>query len=144
MNMQWSNIINLLMYMGIAIPLLWVGVYIFRHTTPYDEFEIIAGGGDVSDAGHVDAAMAVAYDLGGKVLGVAIVLSSAIFHAANPLESAIWGMIGIVFEVLVFCLFRLIAPIKVTEEIRKGNISVGIFSASMSIGSGLIMAALIS
>jgi len=144
MNIQYANIINLLMYMGIAIPLLWAGVYIFRYTTPYDEFEIMAGGGEVSDTKHVDAAMAVAYDMGGKVLGVAIVLSSAIFHAANPLELGVWGMIGIVLEVLVFCLFRLIAPIKVIEEIPKGNISVGIFSASMSISSGLIMAALIS
>jgi len=144
MNIQWSNIVNLLTYMGIAIPLLWIGIYIFRYTTPYDEFEILREGGDVSDERHVDAAMAVAYDIGGKVLGVAIVLASAVFHAVNPLELAIWGVIGIILEVLVFCLFRLIAPVRVIEEIPGGNISVGVFSASMSISSGLIMASLIS
>ncbi|GMA97986.1 DUF350 domain-containing protein [Pelosinus sp. IPA-1] len=144
MNAQWANISNFLLYLGVSIPLLWIGMYAFSLTTPYNDFAILRKGGDVSDSGHVDAAMATAYDLGGKMLGLAIVLSSAIFHSVNLFDLTLWGMVSIVFEVIVFCLFRLLMPIKVTEEIPKGNVSVGILSASISVASGLMMAALIS
>jgi len=144
MNAQWANIINFLIYLGVSIPLLGIGICAFIRTTPYNEFAILRKGGDISDSAHGDAAMATAYDIGGKVLGLAIVLSSAIFHSLNLVDLILWGMVGIVFEVIVFCLFRLLMPIKVTVEIPKGNVSVGILSASISIACGLMMAALIS
>jgi putative membrane protein len=144
MGNQWASIVNFLIYLGISLPLLGVGIFLFLRTTPYNEFQIISGGADISDQHKVLAAQATAYDIGGKILGLAVVLASAIFHALNPLDLVIWGLIGAVFQVVVFYIFEFITPFKVIEEIPKGNVSVGIFSACMSVAAGLLLAALIS
>ena len=88
--------------------------------------------------------MSAALDICGKVLGLTMVIASAIWHAVNISDLFLWGVIGIVVEVLVFCLLRCIVPLKVIEEIPKGNISVGLFSATISVASGLLLAALLS
>lgn len=144
MNAQLPNIINFLMYLSTAIPLMIFGIYVFTHTTPYDDFALIRSGGEVESACHVDAAIAAALDISGKVLGLTLVIASAIWHAVNIIDLILWGIIGIVVEVLVFCLLRCIVPLKVIEEIPKGNISVGLFSATLSVASGLLLAALLS
>lgn len=144
MGVSINNLVNFLVYLLVTIPLMMTGIFIFIKTTAYNEFTVMQKGGDVSNFCHVDAAMAVSYDLGGKIIGLAMVIASAIFHSVSILDLVIWAMIGIVFEVFIFCLFRLVAPIKVTEEIQKGNVAIGIFSAALSISSSLIMSALIS
>ncbi|WP_371362165.1 hypothetical protein SRRS_33890 [Sporomusa rhizae] len=144
MSVQLPNIINFLMYLSTAIPLMILGIYVFTHTTPYDDFALIRSGGEVESVGRVDAAIAAALDICGKVLGLTMVIASAIWHAVNISDLFLWGVIGIVVEVLVFCLLRCIVPLKVIEEIPKGNISVGLFSATISVASGLLLAALLS
>jgi putative membrane protein len=141
---QWTNIVNFLIYLGVSLPLLGFGIYIFMRTTPYKEFAIIADGADISDEHKVLAAQAAAYDLGGKVVGLALVLASAIFHSVNPGDLVIWGLIGTVFQVVVFYLFEFVTPFTVIKEIPKGNVSVGIFSAFISVATSLVLAALIS
>lgn len=140
---QWANIQNFLIYLGIALPLLGLGIYLFMLTTPYKEFALIA-------AGHQDdrikacAAQAAACDLGGKILGLALVLASAVYHAVNHVDLVIWGLIGIIFQIVVFYIFELITPFTVRNEIPNGNVAVGIFSAFISVSAGLLLAALIS
>jgi putative membrane protein len=141
---QWANIGNFLVYLAISLPLLGAGVYVFMATTPYKEFKIISHGALGHEPVEMAAAQAMAYDLGGKTLGLAAVLASAVFHAVNPVDLMIWGVIGIIFQVVVFYLFELATPFKVTAEIPKGNIAVGILSAFLSVASGLVLAALIS
>jgi putative membrane protein len=82
--------------------------------------------------------------LGGKIIGLAIVLSSAIFNSVNIVDLIIWGVVGVVFQVVVFYLFELLTPFRVVAEIPKGNVSVGIFASRLSVATGLLMAALIS
>ncbi len=143
MGSQWANIQNFLIYLGVALPLLGLGIYLFMLTTPYKEFQLIAGG-DEEDRCKSCAAQAAAYDLGGKILGLSLVLASAVFHAVNHVDLIIWGLIGIIFQIIVFYLFELITPFTVTREIPQGNIAVGIFSAFLSVSAGLLLAALIS
>ena len=144
MEMHLATLGSFLIYILIALPLLGLGIYLFMLTTPYKEFEIIAGGADISDQRKNLAAQATAFDLGGKIVGLAMVLASAIYHSVNPVDLMIWGVIGAVFQVAVFYLFELITPFAVIKEIPKGNVAVGIFSAFISIATGLILAALIS
>jgi len=84
------------------------------------------------------------FDIGGRVLGLGAVLSSAIFHSLSIGDVLIWGVIGMVFQVLVYYLYEVITPFKVRAEIPRGNVAVGILSAFISLTTGLIMAALIS
>lgn len=144
MIMQWHNLLNFLIYFGVSIPLLGVGMYLFMLTTRYKEFVLMGDGADGADCRKPAAAQAAAYDIGGKLLGLGIMMASAIFHAANILDLAIWAFIGIVFQIIVFYLYEGITPFKNVEEIPKGNVAVGILSAFISITSGIIMAALIS
>lgn len=144
MDSQWDYLVNFLLYLVVTIPILAVGIYIFVMTTPYKEFELIKNGSQTDDPKKMAAAKAASHDLGGKVIGLAIVLASAVYHSVNLWDLVVWGFVGIVFQVLVFYLFEWITPFKVVSEIPNGNVSVGIFASRLSIAAGLLMAALIS
>lgn len=144
MESQWSNIINFLLYLGVSLPLLAIGIAAFMAITPYKEFQLIGDGDEMNDPRKVAAAQAAAYTLGGKTLGLSLVLASAIFHSVNIMDLTIWGCIGISSQVILFYLYEWVAPFKVMDEIPKGNISVGILSGFLSISIGLLLASLIS
>lgn len=138
---QWEAFINFLTYLGISIPILILGVLVFVFTTPYREFELIREASQTEDPMKVAAGQAATYDLSGKILGLTIVLASAILSAQSLVDFVIWGVIGVVFQVIVFYLFHLITPLSVIKEIPKGNVSVAIFSSRISLISSLILAA---
>jgi putative membrane protein len=144
MNEQLSNILNFLAYLGVTLPILLFGILAFMVTTPYNEYKLIREGADSDDPRKMNAAKAAAHDLGGKVIGLAIVLASAVFHSVSLLDLAMWGILGIIFQVTVFYIFELVTPFRVVSEIPKGNVSVGIFASRLSVATGLLMAALIS
>ncbi len=138
-------IVNFLIYIAITLPLMLLGIFLFTKTTPYDEFRILFNGDEVNDQVKTAASTAVAFDLGGKVIGLALVMGSAIVHAVSLWDLVAWSLIAIVFFILIYWLFELLTPkVSVRKEIPMGNIGVGIFSFCLSIASGLLMAALIS
>lgn len=141
---QWQYFLNFIYYLGAAIPLLLFGYLIFLWTTPYREIQLIREGSETSDPVKARAAKAAAYDLGGKILGLVIVVASAIFHSVNIWDLVVWGLVGIVFQVAIFFLFHWLAPFSVIKEIPKGNVAVAIFSSRLNIAVGILMAALIS
>ena len=140
---QWSSFVNFLIYLVVSIPLLLIGIKIFMWQTPYDEMSMIRDAAD-SDTIKDEAGIAVAHSLGGKVVGQALVLASAIFHSVSVGDLVIWGVVGIIFQVLVYYVFEKLTPFKISAEVVKGNIAVGLFSARLSFATGLILAALIS
>ena len=138
-------LINFLEYLGVSVPLMILAVMLFSFTTPYKEFQIMAAGDDLENPRKVAAAKAVAFDIGGKVLGLAILLASAIYHSVDLWDMILWTLTGTVSLIIVYWLFELFTPsIKVRQEIPNGNVAVGIFSFCLSIATGIIMAALIS
>ena len=141
---QWSSFVNFLIYLVVSIPLLLIGIKIFMWQTPYNEMQVIKDAACCDTSVKDEAGIAVSHSLGGKVVGQALVLASAIFHSVSVLDLVIWGVIGIIFQVLVYYVFEKLTPFKVDEEVCKGNIAVGIFSARLSFATGLILAALIS
>lgn len=141
---ELPNFLNFLAYLGVTLPLIAFGVFVFMFTTPYKEYQLIKAGADTSDPQKAAAAKAVAHDLGGKIIGLSIVVASAIFHSVSLFDLVVWGILGIVFQVLVFYLFELITPFRVVSEIPNGNVAMGIFTSRLSIATGLLMAALIS
>lgn len=141
---QWANLINFSIYLAISLPILAIGIFLFIRLTPFNEVELIGEGDEIDIPRKAAAAQAAAYTLGGKVLGLSLVLASAIFHSVNVIDLALWGSIGIVFQIILFYFYELITPFKVIEEIPNGNISVGILSSFLSVSIGLLLAALIS
>ena len=141
---QWSSFVNFLIYLVVSVPLLLIGIKIFMWQTPYNEMQVIKEAASCDTDIKDEAGIAVAHSLGGKVGGQALVMASAVFHSVSVLDLVIWGVIGIIFQVLVYYVFEKLTPFKVDEEVGKGNIAVGIFSARLSFATGLILAALIS
>jgi Predicted membrane protein len=143
--MLLMSLLNLLKYLGVTFPLMLIGTVIFTLTTPYHEFDILFDGDQLEDPKKVAAAKAVAMDLGGKVIGLALLLSSVIYHSANILDLTIWAIVGMFFLILVYFIFEVLTPkIKIRQEISNGNIGVAMFSFCLSFSTGLLMAALIS
>ena len=141
---QWSSFVNFLTYLVVAIPLLIIGIKIFMWQTPYNEMQIIRDAVHTDNDLTEDAGIAVAHSLGGKVVGQALVIASAVFHSVSVGDLVIWGVVGIVFQVLVYYVFEKLMPFKMADEVCQGNVAVGLFSARISFAAGLILAALIS
>lgn len=127
--------INFLSYLGVAIGLLVVGVILFTLSTPkIKEFKLIA-------EKNVSAAML----LGGKVMGLAIVLGAAAEYSISLMDMAIWGIIGIVSQIIVFILAEVITiRFSIQKAIEEDNRAVGTMLLSLSLAVGWIVAKCLS
>ena len=127
--------INFLSYLGVAIGLLVVGVILFTLSTPkIKEFKLIA-------EKNVSAAML----LGGKVMGLAIVLGAAAEYSISLMDMAVWGVIGIVSQIIVFILAEVITiRFSIQKAIEEDNRAVGTMLLSLSLAVGWIVAKCLS
>lgn len=130
-----NGYVNFLSYIGVSIGLLVVGMLLFTVSTPkIKEFQLIA-------QKNVSAAML----LGGKVVGLAIVLGAAAEYSISLLDMAIWGAIGIVAQVVVFFIAELITiRFSIQKAIEEDNRAVGTMLLSLSLAVGWIVAKCIS
>lgn len=142
--MMQQSLMDFFIYLGATIPLMIIGILIFIWTTPYPEYKMISDGANSENHQKQMAARAAAYDIGGKILGLAIVVAAAIYFSHNIIDLWIWGTIAIILQVIAFYLVNLLAPFSVIKEIPKGNVSVAIFTSRISIAIALLMAALLS
>lgn len=126
---------NFLAYLGVAMLLLTVGMALFTISTPkIKEFKLIA-------EKNVSAAML----LGGKVIGLAIVLGAAAEYSISLMDMAIWGVIGIVAQIVVFIVAELITiRFSIQKAIEEDNRAVGMMLLSLSIAVGWIVAKCLS
>ena len=127
--------INFLSYLGVAIGLLVVGMVLFTISTPkIKEFKLIA-------EKNVSAAML----LGGKVMGLAIVLGAAAEYSISLMDMAIWGVIGIVSQIIVFIIAEVITiRFSIQKAIEEDNRAVGTMLLSLSLAVGWIVAKCLS
>lgn len=127
--------LNFLSYLGVSLSLLIMGMLLFALSTPkIKEFQLIA-------QKNVAAAML----LGGKVLGLAIVLGAAAEYSISLLDMAIWGAIGIVVQVVVFFIAELITiRFSIQQAIEEDNRAVGTILLSLSLAVGWIVAKCLS
>ncbi|WP_397536653.1 DUF350 domain-containing protein [Rummeliibacillus pycnus] len=127
--------INFLSYLGVALLLLLVGVALFAISTPkLKEFQLIA-------ERNVTAAMS----LGGKIFGLAIVLGAAAEYSVSLVDMAIWGVIGIVSQIIVFVLAEAITiRFSIHQAIEEDNRAVGTMLLSLSLAVGWILAKCLS
>jgi putative membrane protein len=122
---------NFAAYLGLGLLLLSAGVGLFVLATPkIKEFELIG-------RRNVTAALS----LGGKMLGLAIVLGAAAEYSISLLDMAIWGSIGIFTQIIVFFLAELVTVrYSLQKAIEEDNRSVGVILFSLSLAVGWIVA----
>ncbi|WP_226667970.1 DUF350 domain-containing protein [Metabacillus litoralis] len=130
--MNFSDLfLSTLSYIGLACLLLFVGIILFEVTTKNKEFELIKNGNK-----------AAVYAFGGRILGLAIVLYSAIANSVNILDMIIWGSLAIIMQIIIFYLAELLTPkFNITKAIDEDNQAVGLFLLFLSVSIGLIIAA---
>lgn len=113
--------------LSIVFVLVYLGVYV--HVTPYREFALIRQG-----------SAAAAASLSGSLLGFVLPLASAVIHSVNPWDMAIWAVVAIVVQIVVYLVVRLLLP-GIVRHIPEGRVGAGVFLGAVSLAAGILNAA---
>ncbi|WP_203364458.1 DUF350 domain-containing protein [Bacillus sp. REN10] len=123
------------LYFAIAIGVVVVGLVLFEMMTKkYKDWEEIREGN-----------AAVALSIGGKIIGICIILMFSIFHNDTIIQTVIWGAYGIALQLIAYLLFDLLTRgFSVEEQLKNRNIAVGLISFCVSVGFACVVGASIS
>ena len=117
-----------------SVSLLLVGLYLVVYTlaTSHNEFGLIRQNN-----------IAAALSLGLSLTGFALPLSSAVVHANTIPDLAIWGVVAIVVQLIVYMLVRIVLP-NLSARIAAGELAAALFLGAASLAAGVINAAAMS
>ena len=106
-------------------------IYLLAYTwiTPHNEFELIRN--------NVPGA---AIALGLSLVGFAMPVASAVAHAANIFDCAIWSLIGLVVQIVAYYVARIPIP-DLSTRIANGELGAAIWLGLASIAAGILNAA---
>jgi putative membrane protein len=124
-------LLDFLIYLAVSLALLLVGLFLMEITTKVKEFALMAKGNK-----------AASYVLGGRLLGLAIVLYSALANSISLVDMVIWGAVGIAAQIIVFYLTEWLTPrhFNVSQSIEENNTAVGLFLLLLSVSIGIVIA----
>ncbi|UPY34927.1 DUF350 domain-containing protein [Sediminicoccus sp. KRV36] len=103
---------------------------LYLRVTPWHELRLIR-------AGNAAAAASFA----GALLGYALVLASVLAHAVSRGDLLVWGLIGLVVQVLAFFVARLLLGADLTRRMEEGQVASGLFLGVISFAAGMLNAA---
>ncbi len=122
--------LDFLIYLAVSLALLLIGLFLMEITTKVKEFSLMAKGNK-----------AASYVLGGRLLGLAIVLYSALANSISLMDMMIWGAVGIAAQIIVFYLAEWLTPrFNVSQSIEEDNRAVGLFLLLLSVSIGIVIA----
>ena len=126
-----DSFLSFLAHVGTGLGLIIIGIIAFAFTTKFSEWELIKAGNT-----------AVALKLWGKVIGLAITLYTVWSGSVNLLDAFIWGLIGIVTQVVVYLIIEYILTPKtdLAKKVEEGNMAVGFSLFAAGIAVGLVVA----
>jgi putative membrane protein len=102
---------------------------IYTRITPYSEFDLISKNN-----------RAAALSLGLSLLGFALPVASAVAHAANIVDCAIWSIIALAVQVIAYYVARI--PVSdLPKKIVDGDLAAGLWLGLASLTAGLLSAA---
>jgi len=107
-------------------------LFIYTRVTVHDEFALIRK--------NVPGA---AVSLGLGLLGFCLPVASAIAHAANLLDCAVWSIIALVVQLVIFFVVRVPVP-DLSRRIADGEIAPAIWLGLASLAGGTLNAASMS
>jgi len=123
-----NAIVAFVEYLGTALVLLGLFVYLYARATPYKDFALIA---------HDNVAVAIA--LAGAVLGFTLPMVAAIYYTHSLLEMVVWAAITCLVQLGVVLALR-----RQAKRIEEGHVASAVMVASFSIAIGLLNAVSIS
>lgn len=116
-------------YFCLTIAAVVTFLLIYTRITPYDEFELIR-------KNVVGAAIA----LGLSLLGFSLPLASAVAHAADLVDCAIWAAIALMVQIGAFYAVRIPVP-DLSDRIAAGDLAPAIWLGLASLTAGVLSAA---
>ncbi|QDP40856.1 DUF350 domain-containing protein [Radiobacillus deserti] len=122
-------------YFIIAVAIVVIGLVIFEWiTTKYKDWEEIKNGNT-----------AVALSISGKIIGICIILSFAIYNSVVVTETIIWGAYGVLLQMIAYFIFEgLTRSFSVQTKLKENNVAVGIVSLGVSVGLAFVIGASIT
>ncbi|SDX59076.1 MULTISPECIES: DUF350 domain-containing protein [Salimicrobium] len=122
-------------YFLIAVAVVLAGLAIFEVLTKkYKDWDEVSAGNQ-----------AVAMSISGKIIGICIVLSFAIYHSFTVVDTLIWGGVGVLLQMVAYLLFELLTrKFSVEDKLKENNTAVGIISMGVSIGLAFVIGASIT
>ena len=116
-------------YFCLATVLVIAFLLIYTRLTPINEFELVRK--------NVPGATIA---LGLSLLGFAMPLASAIAHAADLIDCAIWGVVALIVQIITFYAVRVPVP-DLSNRIAAGDLAPAIWLGLASVTAGLLSAA---
>jgi len=118
-----------LLHTGVTVAILFAAAALYVLLTPHKEITLIREG---------NAAAAVS--LSGVLVGLAIPLAASLKASTNILEVALWGVVTVVVQLLVFRLVDMILR-GLPKRIQEGEISAAALLVGAKIATALVIAA---
>jgi len=118
-----------LLYLATSLTFLVLFLSIYIWMTPYRELELIREGN-----------VAAGVSLAGTILGFVIPLAHAVAQSANLADMAVWGVIALIVQLLVFFVVTRLIP-DIARDIPAGKIAPGILLGAVSLATGILNAA---
>ena len=124
-----GGIDEFLIHLAASLALLAAFIWIYISITPYRELTLIREGN-----------VAAAASLSGAVLGFAIPLAQAAAQSVNLAEMAMWGVIALAVQLLVFVVVRRLIP-GLASDIPAGKVAPGVLLGTLSLATGILNSA---
>jgi putative membrane protein len=122
-------------YFVMAVIIVVIGLAVFEWLTrQYKDWDEVKRGNQ-----------AIAMSIAGKIIGICIVLSFAIYHSFTVWDTLIWGAYGVVLQMIAYLLFELFTrKFSVETQLKENNTAVGIITMGVSIGLAFVIGASIT
>lgn len=119
-------------FLATIVALFVGGLAVYLVVTPYHEMKLIRDGN-----------RAAATSFGGTAIGFAIALSSVAHGTYSLVELAVWGVIGLLSQIVVFLIVSRVLP-DFRGCIERDQLSYGILMGAISIATGILNAGSLS
>jgi len=124
-----TNLSEFLIFFVVAAALTILFVVIYTRVTRHNEIALIKKN---------SAAAAAAFS--GSLIGFALPLARTMINSVPVLQMVLWGVVGLIVQVLVYLLIRLPMP-RISKRIEDNEVAAGIWLGSCSIVAGILNAA---
>ena len=126
---SFSGLYDFLAYFAASAVLLVLFCIVYLGVTPYPELRLVKEG-----------KTAPAISFGGAVIGFVLPLASAIAHSVSFMDMALWALVALVVQVIVFLILRICFS-GLVRDIAEDRLGAATVVAVFSIATGLLNAA---
>ena len=124
-----ANLTEFLLFFVVAAILTIIFVAVYTRITKHNELSLIKDG-------STSAALAFS----GSLIGFALPVASTMISSNTVVELALWGLVALVVQILVYFLIRLPMP-RISARIESGEVAAGIWLGAGSLVAGILNAA---